>query len=275
MKQERMLFSDEEVRDWFHNVGPYLIAFPIGLLILCLAFYWGTFGHLGLSYKQEVWGQFGDFLGGVLNPVFSGVSLFALCITIAFQSREMQLTNTRHALAITESGLFQLFTVYDSCVSQLEFKVEGRIRGTTITLRGRDGLLHVANAFRVYAFDSQSDESPSGPTLVDCAARFSVSLSMMPLHYYTRCLKSVLRFIADSPSLTKEQRIHYTSLFTARLSTSDFALLLVLCLSPAERDFRILATQLDVFRHVSSEEVDVHGFTGEIRQQLRPPSVPQ
>ncbi|MCU7920147.1 MAG: hypothetical protein KZQ95_17580 [Candidatus Thiodiazotropha sp. (ex Epidulcina cf. delphinae)] len=43
-----------------------------------------------LSQKQEIWGVFGDYIGGTLNPVFSFLALVALLLTIVLQSKELE-----------------------------------------------------------------------------------------------------------------------------------------------------------------------------------------
>ena len=51
----------------------------------------------GFSEKQDVWGQFGDFIGGTVNPILSFLSLLALVFTVVLQTR--QLENSRAELA--------------------------------------------------------------------------------------------------------------------------------------------------------------------------------
>jgi uncharacterized membrane protein len=46
----------------------------------------------GLSNKHDVWGTFGDFIGGTLNPILSFFALIALLLTIILQSRELEAT---------------------------------------------------------------------------------------------------------------------------------------------------------------------------------------
>jgi uncharacterized membrane protein len=46
----------------------------------------------GLSNKNDVWGTFGDFIGGTLNPILSFFALIALLLTIILQSRELEAT---------------------------------------------------------------------------------------------------------------------------------------------------------------------------------------
>lgn len=45
-----------------------------------------------LSDKNDVWGTFGDFIGGTLNPILSFCALIALLLTIILQSRELEAT---------------------------------------------------------------------------------------------------------------------------------------------------------------------------------------
>jgi uncharacterized membrane protein len=46
----------------------------------------------GLTESHAVWAQFGDFLGGVLNPIFGFLTIIALILTIRIQMRELKLS---------------------------------------------------------------------------------------------------------------------------------------------------------------------------------------
>lgn len=61
------------------------IAFVVG-------FYIQNFGYLGISTKQEVWAQFGDFVGGTLNPILAFFAFIALLYTIKLQSDSLQMS---------------------------------------------------------------------------------------------------------------------------------------------------------------------------------------
>jgi uncharacterized membrane protein len=62
------------------------IAVTVGLA--SFAFYFVVFND-GLSGDQAVWGQFGDFVGGTLNPIFGFLTLIALMLTIVIQNKEL------------------------------------------------------------------------------------------------------------------------------------------------------------------------------------------
>ena len=70
-------------------------------IIAVLAFYAIVFGFV-LSESHEQWGQFGDYVGGALNPLLSFLALVALLITIAIQNRELRVSITELELTRKE-----------------------------------------------------------------------------------------------------------------------------------------------------------------------------
>jgi len=63
------------------------------LIFACFAInrYFQTFNdNQGYSKSQEVWGQFGDFLGGVLNPAIGGLTVYLLLVSVYMQRRELR-----------------------------------------------------------------------------------------------------------------------------------------------------------------------------------------
>lgn len=65
--------------------------FVIALLgfLLAVFIYTDYFGP-AVSSEQEVWGQFGDFVGGTLNPFFSFLSLVLFVISLMHQRLELK-----------------------------------------------------------------------------------------------------------------------------------------------------------------------------------------
>jgi len=88
-----------------NNINKILVqvaAVAVIVLIFVILFYIINF-HEGFSIKQEDWGTFGDYVGGLLNPILSFFALLALLITIVFQSRELKLS--REELELTREEL--------------------------------------------------------------------------------------------------------------------------------------------------------------------------
>ena len=62
------------------------------IIILVLALYIFNFDTNKLADSNEIWGQFGDYVGGTLNPALSFLALIALLYTIKLQSRGLRLS---------------------------------------------------------------------------------------------------------------------------------------------------------------------------------------
>jgi hypothetical protein len=74
-----------------HGLPQWLLAIVCSALIVALWLIVSFVIKFGLipSDAQESWGQFGDFVGGILNPLFSIIGLLALLHTIVLQSKEL------------------------------------------------------------------------------------------------------------------------------------------------------------------------------------------
>lgn len=85
--------SDESVKNkelelipkWFTQAIALVLILAAGMLVA----YVGEFG-ISLSGRQDVWGQFGDFFGGVLNPILSFMALIAVLTSLKSQSFELK-----------------------------------------------------------------------------------------------------------------------------------------------------------------------------------------
>jgi hypothetical protein len=73
-----------------------LVIVPLVTLLLGIWFYSQQFGvHLRLEHQR--WGEFGDFIGGIVGTVLGAATLIALAVTLLLQARALH--DTRHALA--------------------------------------------------------------------------------------------------------------------------------------------------------------------------------
>ncbi|HRG48258.1 MAG TPA: hypothetical protein PLX69_17540 [Leptospiraceae bacterium] len=71
--------------------GYVKILIPVVILyFISILFYICMFG-ISLSNEQSIWGTFGDFLGGVFNPILSFITILLLIDTFKSQRQELQL----------------------------------------------------------------------------------------------------------------------------------------------------------------------------------------
>lgn len=87
----------------------FLIGLAIVFVVSVFVAYFLIFNN-GISAKQEVWGQFGDFVGGTLNPILSFLSLLALVFTVMLQIHQLdiaraELKNSQSELVATREEL--------------------------------------------------------------------------------------------------------------------------------------------------------------------------
>ncbi len=112
-------------------VAGAVVAF--GLLVLL---YFWQFGSQGLSPDQGHWGQFGDYLGGTLNPLLGFTSVVLLALTLSEQRK--MLAETRRQAVLEElqrllsarsqrldEALAVQFDAYDTPVQFLETSQAG------------------------------------------------------------------------------------------------------------------------------------------------------
>lgn len=78
------------VRSW------WLLVIPAGVALGAITTYVVTFQHLPASENPSAWGTFGDYLGGLLNPLISALTLFVAISVWHLQKQELE--ETRKAL---------------------------------------------------------------------------------------------------------------------------------------------------------------------------------
>lgn len=87
-----------------------IICFVILVCSVVPFSYYLNFGHLNVSDKPENWGAFGDFIGGILNPLLSFAAFSSILLTIYLQREQLnqnqqQLVMTREELSLSTAEL--------------------------------------------------------------------------------------------------------------------------------------------------------------------------
>ncbi|MDD2660695.1 MAG: hypothetical protein PHY54_13630 [Methylococcales bacterium] len=86
--------SNETISADSSGINTKQVIKVIGLIVLgVIGFYIVNF-HDGLSEKNEVWGTFGDYFGGILNPVIAAFAFYLIAKTYELQKRELEATRS-------------------------------------------------------------------------------------------------------------------------------------------------------------------------------------
>lgn len=88
----------------------WIVALASVVIVSVLGIYIHQFASTGMSNEQAVWGQFGDFVGGTVNPILGFLTLIALALTITLQGRQLSISSreldlSRRELELTREEL--------------------------------------------------------------------------------------------------------------------------------------------------------------------------
>lgn len=85
-----------------------LILSVILLITLIFTLYWYHFHTYGVSGSNEQWGQFGDYFGGILNPLLSFINILLLIqLTAKTQKLEQDRTKESYNKSVKPFCLFK------------------------------------------------------------------------------------------------------------------------------------------------------------------------
>jgi Putative phage abortive infection protein len=108
-------------------------AIALALVAIPTAAYLSQFGTIW-SAKQDAWGQFGDFFGGMLNPIYALLAFLALLYNLNLQSEQLRIARDEQAASIRsaeilsfEAKYFELLRLHRENVSELQVdEIKGR-----------------------------------------------------------------------------------------------------------------------------------------------------
>lgn len=109
----------------------FFLKTAVGILVfiaIIIASYLATFG-LTPSHEHAVWGAFGDYFGGILNPVFAVLAFFGVLWSIGLQTKQMG----QFALDKQSDEILQVVKNIDAQLSELlKTDISGGNGGTTV-----------------------------------------------------------------------------------------------------------------------------------------------
>ena len=120
--------TDNNFEKFIKNVIPFIVL--IGIFLIGI--YYFKFNGPEFLNKPELWGSFGDYIGGILNPIISFCTLMIAYAVWKLQKEEMAATkNALEEQAKTaeqqrrEQRFFDLLGLYRETVAALEFNSWG------------------------------------------------------------------------------------------------------------------------------------------------------
>lgn len=209
-------------------------AAPVAIAWVGLVLYRSTFDVTKLSDSPDHWGQFGDFLGGIVNPSVGLVTIILLVWTLRSQQRELREQRAQFSLQAFEQTFFSwLHTLHESIKNMHAIDGTSEFRGQQVfnhitqwDPEDRPALLRIEEAI----LRSTSDESrlQAIQELQKLEAHIwsqrsqeAISAAATP----TRLIVELLKFVANHPALNLDEKVRYLAVLRASISKANLRFL--------------------------------------------------
>ncbi len=118
-----------------------LCLIPVITALAGLNRYWKKFDFDKLSADPAEWGQFGDFIGGIVNPSVGLVTIILLVLTLLSQQKELREQRMQAAKQSFEQTFFAWIDNYRQSVRDMTARVT--VGDVEIELRGLQVMEHM------------------------------------------------------------------------------------------------------------------------------------
>ncbi|WP_105652648.1 putative phage abortive infection protein [Cronobacter malonaticus] len=194
---------------------PLIFLISAVLVFTAIYLYWLHFGDLRVSDSVEKWGQFGDYIGGVLNPGLSFISIILVCFTLYVTSRQSMIQSF-------ESILFELIRYHKEHRDNIKVAYEEE------TFTGVEALSWYITEVKFNFLNIIDDELP-----VQSRIRSSIDLIYAEdaffsnTGHYFRNIYHIFKHIDEAGFLSSKEKLKYAKLVRAQLSSIESGALML------------------------------------------------
>ncbi len=274
-KKFRFLFYDNKniTKPLYNNI---LAAFLLLLVVFSINIYFFNLTESVTTPPDNInkpidfnrFGQFGDFMGGILNPIFMFLTLIALIITIVLQRKELKLARKEYSktsIALStqaiENTFFNTINLHYRIVENLkinfsDFGDKFLTLPDKISIRNGKTNPFIGEYTGIKVFDEtiiKIFKNTKTPTqTVEFYKILQNDYNYIFGHYF-RNLYQTLKLIDKNDYLKKEEKKKYTSILRAQLSSNELSLLFLNCLDKMNDrgEFKNLLIKYKMFEHLN------------------------
>ena len=256
------------------------ILISFGLLgLICIVstftYYKYTFRNFKIDANVEDFGQFGDFIGGTLNPILAFLSFMALLYTIKIQTDELKLSreeleatrselkgsriaqqeqsdslklqNQATKLQMFENTFFQLISVFIELKRNITSNKRERVNGLVGKELKSDSVIITLNSIEtITSFVKEINNKYLGNY-----NDFNKDYEAITGSYFGQ-IYQIIKFIETSNIDKKEK---YSDIFRAQFTKDELEFLFYHCLgSIGKRKFKKLVEDYQFFEHIILNE---------------------
>ena len=223
-----------------------LIAIVLSLVTLC-AFLRATSWGLCMPANQEQWGQYGDFVGGVLGTLAAFISVYYLVRTLKEQmNANVKVSeNNEHVVKMNmvqqfDNNYQQLLQLYHKAVADYSFDKDEK---------GKKALERWVSELQGRTIDyAQNYNSRLKDSLVIFEEAFYIPNRVRAAVHF-RVLYQIFNTIEYS-SLDKETKVAYAKLIRGQIDEDEMLLMRYNCWSPNGRKMRQYVNHYNLLKHL-------------------------
>ncbi|WP_444919993.1 putative phage abortive infection protein [Microbulbifer sp. CnH-101-G] len=235
-----------------------LVAMSFVFALVIFSIYLWHF-DAGFSNEHGNWGAFGDYVGGILNPVFAFLALLALLSTIYIQSKEMKKSARELSISATalreqsqllkvqtfESSFFQMIKLHSHIVEDLKKFFTGQ---DIKFIKGRAYFYLFFQSLKQTYDDKNSDGRDAVDTMREAYER-EYALHENDVGHVFRGVYLVLDFVGGSDI---DNKLRYMKIIQSQLSLYEQVMLFYHCLfGPCPSEFKLLMEEWGMFSNLN------------------------
>lgn len=251
--------ADEDAA-WLNRLP---VAIGVIMALLLFTYAW-TFSHFPIDENPAAWGTFGDYMGGLLNPL---ISLFTLIVAVqVWRLQKTELLETRKAVEEQgktaeqqrrEQRFFDLLNLYKSTVESISIEQtaeDGQVR----TFSGKRAFSALTSnrlstkLSELFELRGSWCVAPLDPATANDLAKNWARRSSLLDHYF-RVIFTLLR---EAEPLLQNDRFRYIKMLRAQLSRDEINLLtLNLIFDEEGKKMRSLVATYGFLKHLQKSDL--------------------
>lgn len=215
-----------------------------------------------LLEKGESWGQFGDFLGGVLNPIFTLMTFFGVIITIALQKLELRAAREEYKKSANaldtqaiENTFFNMLNLHYKITENLKFDAEVFMQAYDLTLpHSKNNSRNGTAAFSLFFDIAKSNWPYDMKRTIGIYEELQNNYNYIFGHYF-RNLYQIINFVDKNDNIKPAQKKKYLNMLRAHLSSDELFTLFINCTGNMVDNgkFRELLVEYNFLEHMVLE----------------------
>ena len=224
------------------------------ILLVTVSFYFYQFGG-SLSACHSRWGEFGDYAGGVLNPIFALFALVVLLRTVQLQTDELRLSNrelqhSSKALRAQSASLqlqnfertfFEMVRLHHDIIKDLYLTTDTRGRGCFRAFYNEE----------LKQYYSLTQEPRPLEKIQHAYSLFHEHNQHYVGHYF-RNFYRILKFVDESAMEVKEKK-EYAGILRAQMSSYELLLMFYSTLHPIGDNLKLLVERYQMFNNLEKD----------------------